>query len=360
MNNQSSLAPINVTQPSTAGQANVSLVKSDFDALIAQKGYEVYLDKVVHCPCRRVGDHQPMSSCRSCGGSSYTYINRYKTKMVIQSMNYDTKYKEWSEERVGSAKITARDEENLAFMDRITVIGAETTTSQVIFPKNYYGSIKGKVIYDIKAIEEIFAFVGDNQKLKKLEVNIDYTLSGNIITFVNSYSNWEDFTVSIRYRHEPTFHIIDLVREVMTTPKVKGGVEIKQSMPVSAIARRSHYVLDEQNFSGDYLLDNSYSINNCKNKSDILIDPPAKFRLQHPTSTSIILNWNDVTTTETSFVIERSGLDGIWTQIAITVPNTITYTDTVTANTTYFYRMATRQGEKQSIWTNSLGITTNV
>lgn len=352
-------APINVTQPSTSGKGRVDLVKSDFDAAIVQKGYDVYLDKVLYCPCRRKGDNQALSSCKNCGGSGYVYINRYKTKMILQSMNIDTKFKEWSAENIGTVKITARDEENLAYMDRISVIGAEVMTAQTIHPIEYGGEMRGKVIYDIASIDEIFAFVDDGTKLKKLELNIDYTYVNNIIIFDNQYlQGWDNFTVSIRYSHAPTFHIVDMVRETMTTKiKVPGSAERDVVMPIHAVGRRSHYVLDEQNYSGDYLLDNSYDHNGCGADKDEIIPPPTNFHVYHFPVSGIILNWIDPSNEETNFVIERSGIDGKWNQITITTPNTTTYTDTnIVVGEIYFYRIATRVSTKQSIWSGILGI----
>lgn len=356
--NSNSLAPISTTQPSTLGKGRVDLVKSDFDAAIVQKGYDVFLDKAIRCPCRRIADRQPLSSCRNCGGSGYVYLNRHKTRMIVQAMNTSTKFKEWSEELIGSVRITARDEENISFMDRITMIGAEVITSQVLHPTEFNGEVRGKVIYDIKEIYEIFTFTSDDQPLKKLEENIDYTIGGNVLTFNTSYSSWENFTVSVRYAHEPTYHIIDMVRESMTTKVKIGGQEKAVVMPVSAVGRKSHYVLDEQNYNGTYILDNSYDASGCGDKKINTVDAPTKLRLQHPTNTTIDLHWNDVDD-ETSYIIQRAGLDGMWSQIAVVNADTITYSDTVLPETTYFYRIASRKDATQSVWSDVTGITTN-
>ena len=293
MNNQNSLDPIILTPAPTAGKGRVDLVKSDFDAAIENKGLPVYLDRVVWCPCRRVADRQPLSSCKNCGGSGYVYINRFKTTMMVQAMNVSTKFKDWSEEKVGTVRITARDEDNIAFMDRITVIGVEMISSQVIFPKEFYGEVKGKLIYEIKSIQEIFTFEADSKKLVKLEINADYTIDGNVLNFNSRFSTWENFTVTVRYKHEPSFHVIDMVRDSMTTKILSASGETSVEMPVSAVGRRSHYVLDEQNYSGDYLLDNSYDLTGCGGNKEIEVPPPTMLRLSNPTATEIALTWVD-------------------------------------------------------------------
>lgn len=359
-NNQTGLNPISLSPTlNNPSEGRVDLVKSDFYMLVEQKGLDVFLDKVVFCPCSRIGDRQPLSSCRNCGGTGYTYINRYDTKIILQSMNISTKFKEWSEEKIGTVRVTARDEDNLSYMDRITVKEIEVITNQTIFPREFDRKVRGKLIYDIKTVQEIFAFRDSNSPLVKLEINTDYTFNGNIITFNDKYSDWDDFTVTVRYSHNPSFHIMDMTRDAMTTKVDLGNGEQNVVMPISAIARRSHYVLDEQNYNGDYLLDNSYGINACGTNVEVLVKEPTLLRLSHPTNTSVKLDWLDPSTAETNFVIERAGLDQEYVVIAVVAPNVTTYTDTVIVNTTYFYRVATKRGTKQSIWAGPIGLTTN-
>ena len=93
--------PITIqTPPNTVGQPSVQLVKNDFDVAIEKKGYRVYHDKASKCPCASKNGGAPQSNCKNCGGSGWFYINRTRTRMVVQSMNINTTNKEWSEERM--------------------------------------------------------------------------------------------------------------------------------------------------------------------------------------------------------------------------------------------------------------------
>lgn len=256
-------SPIQKTPVNTQGSARVDLVKMDFETLIQNKGYDVYHEKAVKCPCHVKNDGNPLSNCRNCGGSGWVFINKVETRMVLMGINIDTKFKEWSEEKLGTVKVSARDCDQLAFMDRITVIDGEVTTSQVIYPRLIDGSMRAKTIYSIKEVQEIFSYNGPDQKLRLLTEGAagDYTIENNILVLSEEFNDVENLSISVRYTHAPQFHIIDLQRETMVTrvkDKENGGSDIDVLMPISAVARRTHYVLDEQNFTGDYLFDNTY------------------------------------------------------------------------------------------------------
>lgn len=257
--------PITVTPPvSLAGKPEVLLFKSDFEALLQQKGYDVYHDRALRCPCKPKKGGDAQSTCLNCGGSGWLYINRHKTRMVIQSMNIDTKYKEWSEERLGSARITARDVDQLAFMDRLTLINAEAVYSQVLHPKKDPGNtyFYSTTRYNIKRVKDIFLFKGVGVALQKLEEVTDYTIIRNQIRLNVSFSNEVAPTITTRYIHEPEFTILDLSRDIMYSTirdvcSTTGKRDV--AFPISAVARRSHYMPDRGDFEDDDLIDNSYT-----------------------------------------------------------------------------------------------------
>ena len=255
--------------PATASQPSVNFDKDAFDAIIWQKGYKVYHDKAVKCPCK-VHHSDNLSVCRNCGGSGWVLYNRVETRMVIQSMNLDTQYKDWTEETLGTCRISAADRDRLSYMDRIIVLDGITQFSEILYPKNYKGKCFAYTTYDILEIEEAWLFVDPNEPLVLMEEGVDFEIIQNAnqqnqcgalgyIFQLKKYTDWKNITVSLRYKHRPSYHIIDQPRDSMSTP-VLDNRKIPQDtqMPVSAVARRVHYVLDRENYSGDYLFDNSY------------------------------------------------------------------------------------------------------
>lgn len=251
--------------PDLTGKPRVDFNKGDFEALIEQKGYDVFIEKAFRCPCgSKDTGTQPLSSCKNCGGSGYAFINKIDTRLVLHSMNLETKFREWSKENLGTVSVTGRDIEDLGYMDRITVVDAISVFNQVVYPFIYDDSgtdrLTAFTIYDIKEIEDIFLFVSSSAKYQRLALTTDYTFEYNKIIFNSSFNSLTNPQMTVRYKHSPQFHIIDFPRETMNTFVTVGGKEQSVRMPIHAVARRSHYVLDAENFVGDRVLDNSYLV----------------------------------------------------------------------------------------------------
>ena len=214
--------PITIqTKPSLVGKPEVNLVKDDFEALLEQKGYDVWHDRAIKCPCSSKDGGAPQSSCKNCGGSGYFYVNRTKTRIVIQSMNVDTKLKEWSEERLGTAKITARPDDRLSFMDRLTLIDSESEHSQVVFMEKQPDTNKlyGTLRYDPIEVYSIFLYKSTTEKHQLLVEGTDFTIDRNQIKLTTvEYGTINNPTISIRYKHRAEYTVLDLPRDVMVSP----------------------------------------------------------------------------------------------------------------------------------------------
>ena len=246
---------------------NARFVKSDFEDLIFNHGYDVIIEKVIRCPCKSKGGDN-MSSCKNCAGSGWLWINPNKTKAILKSMNANTKFKEWSEENVGNANITLRDVDRISFMDKITVLNGESMHTQNVYPVDLGNVIFSFTDYPVKEMEEVYMFLSGEVKLKKLLPTTDYTISDDKIILNNKFKNTKNFTLSLRYIHAPQFLVVDIIRDVMSSQAIPSpGESVKNvQMPVSAVGRRLHYVLNRQNFVGDYLFDNSYIADSCKDE----------------------------------------------------------------------------------------------
>lgn len=237
------------------------LIKEEFDALIFQKGREVVLEKALECPCKSPSTNQ-QSTCKNCGGSGWIFINPRKTRMVLSAINIVTDYKPWSEELRGTVNVTAMVEEELSYMDKITALDGEAIYNEVLFFKKKTIDVFCYTTYAIKEILYIGLFRGDESPLLRLQKDVDYTVSGSTIKLINQSLLGTDVNVkntsfTIRYKHAPEFHVIEMKRETMQTFEWQ-GIEKLKHLPVSAIARRAHYQLKANNLVGDRLIDNSY------------------------------------------------------------------------------------------------------
>lgn len=254
------------TLPDQAGKARVDLVKSDFDVIISQKGYDVYHDKCYKCPCANEPNGHAQSSCRNCGGSGYIFVNRTETKMVIQSMTLDTKFKSWSKELMGTARITAFNEQELAYMDRITVRNAEMISNEVLHFKldisgGGAGILRAYCRFNIIGIDAIYLFKSPTEKLQVLTTDDFTIIDGQWIELGSEFVGLENSTITIRYTHHPQYHILELTRNTIESYVLKKTDNLNRDesdkFPVSAVGRLANFVLDQENYGLDYLFNNS-------------------------------------------------------------------------------------------------------
>lgn len=251
------------TPPDLAGAPKVEFRKNDFEQAIWLKGYKVIHEKALKCSCKSKNSNQ-QSNCKNCGGSSWIFINPVETRMIMYSQNRDTQFKEWSEETMGRVNISAMDKDMLSYMDRITLLDAEAEFSQALHINEKDGILFTYAAYNIKQMTYAGLFIDVDSKLQRLFEGDDYTIDGNTIfldsKFTSAYTaaGEDGLSITVRYIHAPQYYVIDLSRETMTTLVKEKGADKSTKMPISAIGRRGHYILDKENLSETRLVDNSF------------------------------------------------------------------------------------------------------
>ena len=251
------------TSPNLIGQPDVQFRPDDFDALVYSKGYEVIHEKAASCPCKSKSNNTPLSSCQNCSGTGWVLFNPNITRMVLQGMNVNTRYMQWSQENIGTVAITSRSVDQLGFMDRITVKDSDSVFSQTLHPWSNNNELFAFTVYDIRDIYEVFLFQAVDQPLIKLGTN-SYSYERNKLILDSSYADIDDLSVSIRYRHWTEYHIVDILKENRRSYISDASTKGKQQsamFPFNSIARRSHYVIDPLNQTGTGRIDNSYVTN---------------------------------------------------------------------------------------------------
>jgi len=251
---------INKTAPEMYRFPRQDFVKEDFNSLIYQKGYELYHEKAIRCSCKIKGMDN-LSSCKNCGGSGWVFLNKVKTRMVLQRMNIETKFKEWSEEKMGTVSVSCNDTDSIAFMDKLTLVDGESVHSQNIYPVLYNDKLFSYTNYYIKEITDCYLFIDPNQKLKRLKENDDFTFENNVFYLNGKYYKEDGLRLSIRYKHLLTFHVIDSSRDVMRSFVINedSGKDEPLAFPLHGIARRAHYVIDYEKFNSNYIFSNDYT-----------------------------------------------------------------------------------------------------
>lgn len=233
----------------------------EFNSTVFDKGREVLVEKALRCPCTEVATGQGLPTCKNCGSTGWLFVNKKSTVFVIQSINRKTKFNNWTEEDRGTVNITARGIDRLAFMDRVTLTDVVSIFSQNLRFKEVGGKLFAYTVYYPLLVTDAYLYMADIQPLKPLELLTDYTIEENKIVLNSKYKNvnQDQLSATIRYSHFPQYNIIDIPRETTVVKRKDcAEVEVLNNLPMNALARKVHYVMDAPNFSGDSLFDNSH------------------------------------------------------------------------------------------------------
>lgn len=244
------------------GQINVPLQRvNDFDALIFNKGYSVVISRAIECPCKGKSG-APLTTCHNCLGLGWFFVDSVETKAIITSINKDTKFKYWSPELAGTISVTVRNEEKFSFMDKI-VFKSRTTSLSEVRPVLQTGSKKFAFLsYRAESINSVYLFNTETTKLIKLNP-IQYGVreeNPSIVELVSiNYPATFNGAISVDYNHELSYNVVDIPHDFRSSFITdENGKNQEYSLPVQAIARRSHLVVgNATNYLGNNLLDNS-------------------------------------------------------------------------------------------------------
>lgn len=245
--------------PGLTGIASPEFFKNEFDAATYLKGYTVIFEKALRCPCH---SEHPLVDCENCFGTGYFYVNPTRTNALITGINQNNQYKSWSEELLGTIAVTVRDvnKPNLGYFDRITLKNEFSYFSEnLLIRKNETNSFVFTT-YKPVSIYSIHVFITSTQKLKKIE---NYTINTNnpycISIDESELEGIGSDSVSVYYKHEPEYHVLDYPHEVRASwkkDKATGSL-VPIELPVQAIARRSHLIaVSRPNFDGTGIIEN--------------------------------------------------------------------------------------------------------
>ena len=232
-------------------------IKSDFEDVIWNKGLNVLHERTIKCPCKSKSSAS-LSSCANCQGTGWVVIDGTSTKMIMSSINSSTKYRTWTEENIGTVSVSGMIRDKFSFMDKITLIDSRAIISELLYPTLFNGILFAYTVYNILNVKELFLFVSDVLPLKRLVANVDYSIDRNKVKLDSQYNNIIDPKISVRYEYNLVFGVIDTPHDIRNSTIIdNNGRQQSIELPVQAIARRFHYLIDGLNYAGDNLIDNS-------------------------------------------------------------------------------------------------------
>src|ERR1035437_6165878 len=248
------------TTPPSYGLPQARMDRKLFDDFITDKGSNCYIERALKCPCIVKGSGSALSSCQNCGGTGWLFINRQVTLVNCTSLSNRTKYEIWTEANMGIVNISCRPEDMLGRMDKVVLTDLESWFSQILYlidtPSDNTKAF-AFLIYEPIDVFEVYVFNGSTAPLTYLDPS-NYSIDKNkILVKKTAISGIESPCITLRYTHRPTYHIIDINRDIV---KQKSGALIdagRVMFPQNCIGRRAHFVLDTANFTGDNLFDNT-------------------------------------------------------------------------------------------------------
>lgn len=250
-------------RPSELGMTQEKFLQS-----IDQHGRDIEVERAMKCPCVNRATGQALLSCSNCGGVGWIWINRRQSRAFLQMMNRETKFKQWTVEDSGRIGVTFRPNEDIAFMDRIMDIELESTYSQNVDLVNIGADLApvwaGRTIYYPLEVVNAFLFISDSVALQPLVLDTDYSITDNTIQLLDNsiltpLNDPTRPTISIRFHHNPTYHILDITRERVSTRErdCESGYKQLKRLPTHAICLRAHELLNQPDVNGNALLDNT-------------------------------------------------------------------------------------------------------
>lgn len=258
--------PIISKTPDSIGNPQVNWDVKKFEDLIFDKGYKSHIERALRCPCIGEANGQANPDCKNCSGTGWAFIEKSETTLICTSMSNRSKYENWSETNMGMVNISSRAEDKLGFMDKVTLIELESWFSQILRLKQSKSEVNklfSFLVYDPIYVFNVYLFIDSESPLKSLDEN-EYEIKDNRIIFeksvIQQYTSLPNPSISIRYTHNPSYHIIDINRDLI---KQKTGIDCKTNeinkslFPLNCIGRRAHYIPDSPDYNGNSVFDNT-------------------------------------------------------------------------------------------------------
>lgn len=248
--------------PADLGNPQVNWDRKKFDDFITSKGYQCEIERALKCPCANDPTGQALTDCRNCFGTGWFFIDKQKTQLACTSMSNRTKHEVWSQVNAGMVTITARAKDKLGFMDKVTLIELESWFSQTFKlklsksePTKYFSFL----IYKPIQVYDLYLFKNSDEPLVVIPESF-YQIDGNKIlinkSLIESLGILEP-TISIRYTHNPCYHVIDVNRDLIKQDSLNDTNIETLNYPINCIGKRAHFMYESANYNGNVPFDNT-------------------------------------------------------------------------------------------------------
>lgn len=215
----------------------------NFKDKVIEKGYDIKWEKMLICPCRKDITSQADSNCINCNGTGYYWFDPTNIIAMISSIAVQKRFIQWTEDLTGTAFMTINPEYKVGWMDKITVMSAESMFSEVCNVYLKTGEPYIKTRYDSLEVVGMFEFVDSVTQLNQLDptqeiesnVNKEIKLTSTYIAGTN---------ISILYKHNPVYLVNDLLNDYRNTyVKKQMTTDTNKEMPIRVMIKKAHLLV---------------------------------------------------------------------------------------------------------------------
>lgn len=194
-------------------------------------------------------------------GIERIWPNAFDIEAIITSIDVTRATEIEGRKDLSEIQVTVNNEYKLGRLDRIMVKDSEIAYTENLRVTRDLDTDDyiAYTTYPVKFVYATFKYESDTQPYRLLTEGSDFTVENNLIRFSNEFTTLseENFNVSIRYNGTPTYYVAD-VPHAARTSKIDNQRTIE--LPVMAIARLAHQILELENASKDKFLDNAFDL----------------------------------------------------------------------------------------------------
>lgn len=210
-----------------------------FDTAIRQKGYRVWWEQGMFCPCVDKRSGQPDPVCPVCWGNGYHYLEGKETRAVVTSINSQKMQTHIGLDDLGTAYLTSLSTDRIGYRDRFTFIDFSVKYSELIDR----GEIGETDALRYQALDILCLRTVD--AIYRRGIDFDITTDGWHITWLKDVL-YEGDRYSILYYTPPTYIAMGPIHDLRGTATLfkSGGQERFEYLPQQYQIKREDFLDD--------------------------------------------------------------------------------------------------------------------
>lgn len=244
-------------------QRSKTLLRQDFDHtgfenLVYQNGLNLKLERALMCPCRRVDNGSPQTTCLNCNGSGWLFSAPTNVFGTIMSLKYEQIIQMTYPEISATANLILSESNDfrLSYFDKLTLQDGNgiivNNIKQFKLLSNSYNkkTFQLSLPFRVISIDYLILYISSNSVLKLSESDYKYENNTNTIELSDSVTSnltkqgFTDIMASIRYYHNPIYHVLRHEHNIRLSRVVDGSNEVVKEFPLLYLIREHSFFVN--------------------------------------------------------------------------------------------------------------------